>query len=81
PSQLDKIAQIRRRIDLSGRDIMLEVDGGISLQTIGDAVAAGADVLVAGTATFAGGPDRYAGNIAALRSAAAVRAPVPELAT
>ncbi len=80
-SQLDKIAQIRRRIDLSGRDIMLEVDGGISLHTIGDAVAAGADVLVAGTATFAGGPDRYAGNIAALRSAAAVRAQVPELAT
>lgn len=81
PSQLDKIAEIRRRIDLSGRDILLEVDGGISTQTIGDAVAAGADVLVAGTASFAGGPSCYADNIAALRAAAQVRATVPERVT
>lgn len=66
-SQLEKIAKIRRRIDLLGKQIDLEVDGGITTGTIGDAVAAGADVLVAGTATFKGGPDLYADNIAALK--------------
>lgn len=66
-SQLEKIAKIRRRIDLLGKQIDLEVDGGITTGTIGDAVAAGADVLVAGTATFKGGPDLYAANIAALK--------------
>lgn len=66
-SQLEKIAKIRRRIDLLGKQIDLEVDGGITTGTIGDAVAAGADVLVAGTATFKGGPDMYADNIAALK--------------
>jgi ribulose-phosphate 3-epimerase len=69
-SQLDKIARLRRRIDASGRDILLEVDGGVTRDTIGQVVAAGADVLVAGTATFAGGPDMYAANIKALRAAA-----------
>ncbi|MBW7835148.1 MAG: ribulose-phosphate 3-epimerase [Sphingomonadales bacterium] len=69
-SQLNKIAQLRRRIDASGRDIMLEVDGGVTRDTIHQVVAAGADVLVAGTATFAGGPDMYAANIKALRAAA-----------
>lgn len=66
-SQLEKIAKIRRRIDLLGKQIDLEVDGGITTGTIGDAVAAGADVLVAGTATFKGGPDLYAANIQALK--------------
>jgi len=66
-SQLDKIAEIRRRIDESGRDIRLEVDGGIDAGTAPRAIAAGADVLVAGTATFRGGPDKYAENIAGLR--------------
>lgn len=66
-SQLEKIAKIRRRIDLLGKPIDLEVDGGITTGTIGDAVAAGADVLVAGTATFKGGPDMYAANIRALK--------------
>jgi len=66
-SQLDKIAQIRRRIDDSGRTIDLEVDGGVNNETARDIVAAGADVLVAGTATFTGGADHYAQNIAALR--------------
>ena len=66
-SQLEKIAKIRRRIDLLGKQIDLEVDGGITTGTIGDAVAAGADVLVAGTATFKGGPDLYAANIKALK--------------
>ncbi len=67
-SQLDKIAALRRRIDASGRQIDLEVDGGINLDTAPRAIAAGADVLVAGTATFAGGPEAYAANIAALRA-------------
>jgi len=66
-SQLRKIAAIRAKIDASGRDIRLEVDGGIDRETAPRAIAAGADVLVAGTATFKGGPDRYAENIRALR--------------
>ncbi|HWI86015.1 MAG TPA: ribulose-phosphate 3-epimerase [Sphingomonas sp.] len=68
-SQLRKIDALRRRIDASGRDIALEVDGGIGAQNIGKAVAAGANVLVAGTSTFQGGPSRYAANVAALREA------------
>ncbi len=66
-SQLRKIAAIRKAIDATGRQIDLEVDGGIDAVTAAQAIAAGADVLVAGTATFAGGPGRYAANIAALR--------------
>ncbi|WP_431469158.1 ribulose-phosphate 3-epimerase [Sphingosinithalassobacter sp. LHW66-3] len=69
PSQLDKIAELRRRIDATGRPIDLEVDGGIDRRTAPQAIAAGADALVAGTATFTGGPDRYADNIRALRGA------------
>ena len=68
-SQLRKIEAIRKAIDKSGRDIHLEVDGGVDLTTIGACVAAGADVLVAGTASFRGGPDHYAANIAALKQA------------
>ena len=69
-SQLGKIAAIRARIDASGRDIDLEVDGGIDPVTAVRAIAAGADALVAGTATFRGGPSHYAANIAALRGQA-----------
>jgi ribulose-phosphate 3-epimerase len=54
-------------IEKSGRDIRLEVDGGVDTGTAASCVSAGADVLVAGTATFRGGPDRYAANIAALK--------------
>jgi ribulose-phosphate 3-epimerase len=68
-SQLDKIAKLRRRIDESGRIIDLEVDGGINAETAKRAIAAGADVLVAGTASFAGGPADYAENIRRLRPA------------
>jgi len=68
-SQLRKIEALRKRIDASGRAIDLEVDGGIGAQNIAKAIAAGANVLVAGTATFRGGPDHYAANIAALREA------------
>ena len=66
-SQLEKISAIRGRIDASGRAIELEVDGGINRETAPQAIAAGANVLVAGTATFTGGPAAYAENIAALR--------------
>ena len=68
-SQLDKIRALRRRIDESGRQIDLEVDGGINFDTSAAAIEAGADVLVAGTATFTGGADAYAGNIRRLRGA------------
>jgi ribulose-phosphate 3-epimerase len=68
-SQLRKIEAVRKMIDKSGRDIRLEVDGGIDIDTARLCVAAGADVLVAGTATFRGGPDRYAANIAGLKGA------------
>lgn len=66
-SQLDKIREIRRRIDASGRAIDLQVDGGINVETAPLAIAAGADVLVAGTATFQGGPAAYAANMQRLR--------------
>jgi ribulose-phosphate 3-epimerase len=69
-SQLQKIEAVRQRIDASGRDIDLEVDGGINADTAGRAVAAGADLLVAGTATFRGGPSAYADNIQRLRQGA-----------
>ena len=66
-SQLRKIEAIRNRIDKLGKAIDLEVDGGIDATTAPRAIAAGADALVAGTATFRGGPSAYAGNIKALR--------------
>jgi ribulose-phosphate 3-epimerase len=71
-SSLGKLKELRRRIDAvsatqGGRAIDLEVDGGINVETARLAIAAGADVLVAGTATFQGGAGRYAANIAALR--------------
>ncbi len=68
--QLEKIRQLRSLIDGTGRTIDLQVDGGINAANAVDAVAAGADVLVAGTATFTGGPECYAANIAALRATA-----------
>ena len=70
PAQLEKIAELRRRIDRTGRPIELEVDGGINAETAPQVVAAGADVLVAGTATFTGGPAAYAENIRRLRQPA-----------
>jgi ribulose-phosphate 3-epimerase len=64
-SALRKIEQARRRIDASGRDIRLEVDGGIKTENIARVAAAGADTFVAGSAIF-GKPD-YRGVISALR--------------
>jgi ribulose-phosphate 3-epimerase len=66
-SQRAKMRELRALIDRTGRPIELEVDGGINGQTAALAVEAGADVLVAGTAAFAGGPTRYRDNIAKLR--------------
>jgi ribulose-phosphate 3-epimerase len=66
-SQLRKIEAVRTMITKTGRDIRLEVDGGIDVVTAPLALAAGADTLVAGTASFRGGPAHYAANIAALR--------------
>ena len=68
-SQLRKIEAIRKMIDKTGKSIELEVDGGIDATTAPRVIAAGATVLVAGTASFRGGPDAYAGNIAGLRQA------------
>jgi ribulose-phosphate 3-epimerase len=68
PSQLKKIEAVRRMIDKTGRDIRLEVDGGVTPDTARQCIAAGADVLVAGSAAFRGGASAYADNIAALRS-------------
>ena len=68
-SALPKIAALRGRIDASGKAIELEVDGGVDASNAGRLVAAGATVLVAGTATFRGGPSAYAANIAALKAA------------
>jgi ribulose-phosphate 3-epimerase len=67
PSQLRKIEALRAMIDATGRDVPLEVDGGVTPETARLCVAAGATALVAGTAVFRGGPGAYAANIAALR--------------
>ena len=69
-SQLRKIEALRKQIDQTGKKIDLEVDGGIDAATAPRAIAAGADVLVAGTATFKGGAQAYAANIARLRGGA-----------
>ena len=68
-SALDKLRAARQRIDASGHDIRLEIDGGVKVENIGAIAAAGADTFVAGSAIF-GKPD-YAGTIAAMREAIA----------
>ena len=65
--QLEKIKTIRKMIDETGRDIDLEVDGGVNEKTARRAISAGADVLVAGTAVFDGGASKYADKISQLR--------------
>jgi len=72
PSSLHKLAALRARIDASGRAIDLEVDGGINEQTAPQVIAAGADVLAAGSACFRGGPAAYATNIQRLRGVPAL---------
>jgi ribulose-phosphate 3-epimerase len=66
-SQLKKIEAIANRVAKENLDVLIEVDGGIDAETAPQAVAAGANVLVAGTAAFRGGPDHYAANIRALK--------------
>jgi ribulose-phosphate 3-epimerase len=68
-SQLRKIETLRKRIDAVGRDVILEVDGGVTAANARRILDAGANALVAGTAVFGGGAGRYAANIAALRGA------------
>ena len=65
-SQLEKIRTLRKMIDKLGKNIDLEVDGGIAPDTAKEVIAAGADVLVAGTASFKGGPTQYSDNLKAL---------------
>ena len=66
PASLDKLKEVRKIIDQSGRDIRLEIDGGVKIENIGDICAAGADTFVAGSAIF--NADEYAATIAAMRS-------------
>jgi len=65
PAALDKLRAARDIIDASGRDIRLEIDGGVKVDNIAEIAAAGADTFVAGSAVF--GSDDYAGVIAAMR--------------
>ncbi|MFN4024584.1 MAG: ribulose-phosphate 3-epimerase [Hyphomonas sp.] len=66
-SQLRKVEALRQMIDASGRDIILEIDGGLNAETAPRAIAAGVTAIVAGSAVFKGGPEAYAANIRALR--------------
>jgi ribulose-phosphate 3-epimerase len=66
-SQLKKIESVAQMVAKRGLDVQIEVDGGIDPVTAPQAISAGATALVAGTAVFRDGPDRYAANIAALR--------------
>ena len=66
-SSLAKVAEARRRIDATGREVRLEIDGGVKAENIGQAAAAGADTFVAGSAIF--GTDDYAAAIGAMRQA------------
>lgn len=75
PSALDKLRQVRRMIDESGRDIRLEIDGGVKVDNIAEIKAAGADTFVSGSGIFGKGsdsdPNRYNGIIAQMREALA----------
>jgi ribulose-phosphate 3-epimerase len=69
-SSLEKLQIVRAMT--AGRDIDIEVDGGITSETAGLVAESGANWLVAGSAVFKGGPDAYAGNITAIRKAAQI---------
>ena len=66
PSALDKLREVRKMIDASGREIRLEIDGGVKVDNIGEIAAAGADTFVAGSAIF--GSADYAATIAAMQA-------------
>jgi ribulose-phosphate 3-epimerase len=67
PAALDKLKEARQRIDSSGFDIRLEIDGGVKLDNIGKIASAGADTFVAGSAIF--GNEDYSATISAMKSA------------
>ena len=67
PTALDKLSKLREEINKSGREIHLEVDGGINFENVQSVIDAGADMIVAGTTTFKGGPSEYANIIEKLR--------------
>jgi ribulose-phosphate 3-epimerase len=66
PAVVEKVRRVRRMI--GARDVRIEIDGGIAPATAPVVVDAGADVLVAGSAVFKGGPSAYTANIAAIRA-------------
>ena len=66
-SQLRKVEQLRQMIDSTGRDIILEIDGGLNSETAPKAIAAGVNAIVAGSAVFKGGASAYADNIRSLK--------------
>ena len=66
PAALDKLKEARQRIDATGREIRLEIDGGVKTDNIASIAAAGADTFVAGSAIF--GSDDYAATIAAMKA-------------
>jgi len=72
PSSLEKLRKVRQRIDASGRDIRLEIDGGVKIDNIAAIREAGADTFVAGSAIFGAAkeddPNRYDSVIAKMRS-------------
>ena len=67
PTAMDKISKLREEINKSGREIDLEIDGGINFDNVQSVIDAGANMIVAGTTTFKGGPSEYANNIEKLR--------------
>ena len=71
-SQLRKVEQLRQMIDSTGRDIILEIDGGLNSETAPKAIAAGVNAIVAGSAVFKGGASAYADNIRSLKPALTV---------
>jgi len=79
PHALDKLREARARIDASGRDIWLEVDGGVKVENIASIAAAGADTFVSGSAIF--DTDDYAATIAAMRAELAAAAPSRKVKT
>jgi ribulose-phosphate 3-epimerase len=66
PNALEKLKEARSRIDASGRDIRLEIDGGVKVENIGEVARAGADTFVAGSAIFESGD--YAATIREMRA-------------
>jgi ribulose-phosphate 3-epimerase len=69
PTVLEKIAEVRRRVDASGRTVRVEVDGGVKIENVGTAARAGADTFVAGSAIF--GSKDYGATIRAMRASIA----------